>query len=186
MSWSSLRRRFGIEIEPLSSLNSPCIFEEMVFDAKDNIERHVDETAIAVIGEAGIAGAAGEAFDGLVVEAEVEHRVHHAGHRRAGAGADGDEQRIILVAKTGTGDLADASHGGAHFAGQSIRILTVVLIEPGATSVVMGPAAPAGRIGVSARLYFCRRAAFHVCLASAAAAKGIDNFVGSPREVRPL
>ena len=31
----------------------------------------------------------------LLVEAEVEDRVHHARHRELGAGADGDEERVL-------------------------------------------------------------------------------------------
>ncbi len=40
-----------------------------------------------------------QAFGGLVVEAEVEDGVHHAGHGGARARAHGDEQRIAHVAE---------------------------------------------------------------------------------------
>ena len=64
-------------------------------DAQHDIAVHLDEAAIAVIGEARIAGALGQALDGLVVEAEIEHGIHHAGHRGARARADRDQQRIV-------------------------------------------------------------------------------------------
>ena len=55
---------------------------------------HLDQAAVRVVGEARVAGALGEPADGVVVQAEVEDRVHHPGHRDRGAGADGDEQRV--------------------------------------------------------------------------------------------
>ena len=61
------------------------VLEDAVVDAENDVGIHLDEAAIAVVGEAGIAGARGEPFDGAVVEAEVEDRVHHARHRGAGA-----------------------------------------------------------------------------------------------------
>ena len=41
----------------------------------------------------------GEPLDGLRVQAEVQDRVHHPGHRGARAGAHGDEQRVGRVAE---------------------------------------------------------------------------------------
>ena len=55
--------------------------------------------AVAVVGEAGVAGLLGQALDGGVGQAEVEDGVHHAGHRQRGAGADGDQQRVGRVAE---------------------------------------------------------------------------------------
>jgi hypothetical protein len=66
--------------------------ERAVIEAEHDVGIHLDEAAIAVPGEARVAGRGGEALDAGVVEAEVEDRVHHAGHGDAGAGADGDEQ----------------------------------------------------------------------------------------------
>ena len=69
------------------------VLELMMLDAEHDGRIHFDEAAVAVPGEALVAGIAGQRFDGLVVEAEIEHRVHHAGHGGAGARAHGDEQR---------------------------------------------------------------------------------------------
>ena len=78
-----------------------------MLDAEHDVAVHLDEAAVAVVGEARIAARPREAFRRPVVEAEVEDRVHHAGHRGAGAGADGDEQRVIRVPKTRAGDPLD-------------------------------------------------------------------------------
>ena len=56
------------------------ILEHAMIDTEDHIAVHLDEAAIAVIGEARIARQGREAFNSLVVEAEVENGIHHAGH----------------------------------------------------------------------------------------------------------
>ena len=55
--------------------------------AHHHVAVHLDEAAVAVVGEAAIAGLHAQRFDRLVVEAEVEDGVHHARHRVAGARA---------------------------------------------------------------------------------------------------
>ena len=72
---------------------------------------HLDEAAIAVEREAAVAGEFGEAFGGLVVEAEIEDGVHHAGHGGAAARADGDQQRIGRVAEFLAGAAFERGEG---------------------------------------------------------------------------
>ena len=55
----------------------------------------------------------GQAFDDRVVQADVEDRVHHAGHGELGARADGDEQRVLRVAELLAGGLLDLGDVGA-------------------------------------------------------------------------
>ena len=69
--------------------------EVMVRDAEHHVGIHGDEAPVAVIGEAPVAGFLRQRLDGRVVEAEIEHGVHHARHRRARAGAHRDQQRIV-------------------------------------------------------------------------------------------
>ena len=78
-----------------------------MLEAEHHIRIHGDEAAIAVIGEAAVAGQFGERFDGLVVEAEIEHGVHHARHRGAAAGTHRHQQRILGIAERLAGQLAD-------------------------------------------------------------------------------
>ena len=61
------------------------ILEMIVLHAEHHIRIHGDEAAVAVEGEAAVAGAGGNRLDGDVIEAEIEHGVHHARHRGAGA-----------------------------------------------------------------------------------------------------
>lgn len=71
------------------------LLEEVAVDAEDGLAEHLDEAAVRVPRELLVAGLGGEADDGLVGEADVENRVHHAGHRELRAGADGDQQRVV-------------------------------------------------------------------------------------------
>ena len=60
---------------------------------------HLDEAAVAIVGEARIAALGDDGFDGLVVQAEVEDGIHHARHGELGAGAHADQQRVGGVAE---------------------------------------------------------------------------------------
>ena len=75
------------------------VLEQVRVDAHDDVCEHLDEAAVAVPGKAVVARLGGKAEDALVVEAQVEHRVHHAGHGDGGAGAHGDEQRVGRVSQ---------------------------------------------------------------------------------------
>ena len=81
------------------------VFEGIVIKAEHHVRVHLDETAIAVIGKALVTGTRRKALNRLVVEAEIQHGIHHAGHGYAGSRAHRNEQRIGLVAKAGA-DLA--------------------------------------------------------------------------------
>ena len=71
----------------------------------DDVGIHLDKAAVAVISEPLVIGQNLDPFDDLVVDAEVEDRVHHAGHRGARARTDRNEQRIARVAELFAGDL---------------------------------------------------------------------------------
>ena len=58
------------------------VVEDAVLDAKHNVGIHRYEPAIAVVGKAAVATARRQRFHRLIVEAEVEDRVHHPGHGR--------------------------------------------------------------------------------------------------------
>ena len=58
---------------------------------------HRDEPAIRIQGKACIVGLVGQPLDGLRVQAEVQHRIHHPGHGRASPGPHGHQQRVSRV-----------------------------------------------------------------------------------------
>ncbi len=108
------------------------VFEMMVLDAEHDVRIHLDEAAIAVIGEARIARQLGQARDGLVVEPEIEHRVHHAGHRGASTRAHRDQQRLLGRAELGADRTLDRGQGGRDLVLQRIGIAPVVAVIIGA------------------------------------------------------
>ena len=59
------------------------LLEQLVVEAEHHVGIHLDEAAIGVVGKAPVARARRQALDGLIVEPEIEHRIHHAGHRGA-------------------------------------------------------------------------------------------------------
>ena len=73
--------------------------EAVRVDALDHLAVHLDQAPVGVAGEAGVVGRAAEPFDGVVVQTEVEDRVHHPGHRDRGSRAHRDEQRVGGVAE---------------------------------------------------------------------------------------
>ncbi len=108
------------------------VLEMRVLEAEHHVRIHGDEAAIAVIGEAAVAGQFRERLDRLVVEAEIEHGVHHARHRGARAGAHGDQQRIVGIAEHLAGQLADIIERLLDLRLQFLRIGFVVRVEIGA------------------------------------------------------
>ena len=102
----------GIRVEPVILAHDLQRFlEQSVIEAEDHVRVHLDEPAVAVPRKAGIAACFSEPLHRLVVEAEVEDRVHHAGHRDRRARADRDEQRVRRIAQLfahGLFDMRDA------------------------------------------------------------------------------
>ena len=104
-----------------------------LLDAHDDVAVHLDEPAVAVVGEPLVAGRLGQAQHRLVVEPEVEDRVHHARHRVAGARADGDQHgRVDRVTELGAHDLLHRRDAGVHLAVQFRRVGLLVVVEVGA------------------------------------------------------
>ena len=79
--------------------------EVLLADLHDDVGVHLDEAAIAIPGPAGIAGLLCQNLDDLLVQAQVQDGVHHAGHGGAGAGTHGNQQRILQIAELLAGDL---------------------------------------------------------------------------------
>ena len=83
------------------------VLEQVARDPVDDLAVHLDQPAVRVVGEAWVAGALGESADGLVVQAEVEDRVHHPGHRDRRSGANRDEERVLRIAELLAGLLLE-------------------------------------------------------------------------------
>ncbi len=128
-----LGRKLGIERgAAIELVLLEDLLEQMMLHAQHDLAIHLDEAAIAVIGEALVATALGQAHDGLVIEAEIEHRIHHARHRGARTGADRDEQRVFGIAELGADQRFDMPDAGFDRRLEIDRILPIVIIEIGA------------------------------------------------------
>ncbi len=68
-------------------------------DAQHDLAEHLHEAAVGVPGEAFVAGELHQALQCVLVDAQVEHGVHHARHRNRGAGSGRDQQRIRGIAE---------------------------------------------------------------------------------------
>ena len=90
------------------------MLELLLGDIENHVAEHLDEAAIGIIGKTRIIAEFGQGFDGLIVEAEVEDGIHHAGHGELGAGADGDEEGIVARAELLALQLFKLLEGGVH------------------------------------------------------------------------
>ena len=128
-----LGRHLGIEGEAVILLGDLQRFlEGAVIQLQDDIGIHLDEAAIAVPGETLIARLLRQPLDRLVVEAEVQHRVHHARHRHARARADRDQQRVFGIAEALFRHRLDMRDAIGDFVAQFLRKLLAILIIAGA------------------------------------------------------
>ena len=88
---------------PLDASATPYVVEHLLERLLAQIEHHVavhlHEAAVGVIGESRVRRAGHEPLNRVIVEPEVQDRLHHAGHRNGRAGAHGDEQRVSVVAE---------------------------------------------------------------------------------------
>ncbi len=72
----------------LSIGSDPCplfvlvqqVLEVSGIGVKDDFTEHLNEAAVGIVGEALVAGQCHQALDRFIVDAQVEHSVHHAGH----------------------------------------------------------------------------------------------------------
>ncbi len=158
------------------------LFEHVVVQVQDHVGIHLDEAAIGIEGEPAVARQLGQALDRVVVEAEIQHRVHHPGHGGPGARAHGDQQRARGVAKGLAGQPLDSGKALGHLVLQLARIGAAIGVimdaglggdrEPWRHRQAQG--AHLGQIGALAAQQVLHRGV----AVSAAAAKGIDPAVG--------
>jgi hypothetical protein len=108
------------------------LLEIVVTDVEHDVGVHLDEAAVAIVGEALVAGRLGEAQHRLVVEAEVQNRVHHARHRGTGTRAHRDQERIGGIAELDADDLLDLDQRLLDLVLQFGRIGLLVVVKVGA------------------------------------------------------
>ena len=90
----------------------------------------MNEAAVTIPSETGILGRGLESEDRVVVEAEVEDRVHHAWHGVTGAGANRNEEREAFgVTKLGAHALFHLTDAGLDLALELDWVLAAIAVE---------------------------------------------------------
>ncbi len=121
--------QFGVElVAVLGFVLFKNGFEVVVIDVEHHVAVHLNEAAIAVIGEANVARRFGQRFDGLGIEAEVQHRIHHAGHGSARAGTNRQQQRHFGAVELAFHDVFKLGNGRADLILQFARIGFAVVV----------------------------------------------------------
>ena len=121
------------------------VLEALAAEVGHDVAVHLNEPAVRVVREPLVPGRAGEALDRLVVQPEIQDRVHHPGHRDGRARAHRHEQRIVGITQPLAGALLErvrcfaissASPAGNDFA---LRMYStqaaVVIVKPAGTGI---------------------------------------------------
>ena len=104
---------FGVEVvAAIGFFVLENLLEHLVVEAEHNVGIHLDEAAIAVIGEARIMRVMRQRLHGLVVQTQIQDRIHHAGHGCTGSRTHRDQQEIGWVTEPPAGDAPDLGQRG--------------------------------------------------------------------------
>ncbi len=96
--------------------------EHLSVDVEHRLAEHLQQPAIAVPGESGAPADFSQTLHALVVEADVEHRLHHPRHRVHGPGSDAHQQRVVAVAQVPTDLELEPTHGHGDLDTQLARL----------------------------------------------------------------
>ena len=115
----------GVELDVLGDAalcleGGKLLFEELAVDARHDVAEHLHQPAVGVEREPLVARRAREPLDSLVVQAEVEDRVHHARHRDGRPRAHRNEQRVPGVAEALARPLLEPRDRLVDLAGEAV------------------------------------------------------------------
>ena len=88
------------------------VLEQIGVNAHDDIGKHLDKAAVAIPGKTRVLRLRDKALDGIVIEAQVEDRVHHTGHGERSARAHRYKQRVVGVTELLAAAGLEVSLGG--------------------------------------------------------------------------
>jgi hypothetical protein len=110
----------GVRLRPTLPLQpGEGALEEVAVDPVDHLTEHLDQPPVGVVGEARVPRLPGQPLDRVVVQPEIEDRVHHPRHRDGRARAHRHEQGVVVRAERLAGLLLEAPH-----------VLCDLLLEP--------------------------------------------------------
>ena len=71
--------------------------EQFIRHAHRDLAEQLDKAAVCIVAEARVSGLRNLSPQGLAVQAQVQDRVHHAGHRQRRAAAHRHQQRVFCI-----------------------------------------------------------------------------------------
>ena len=108
--------KFGIKLDALGGLDGfQFMFKIVMFHAHHNVAEHLNEATVAVHHKTLVAGFGDHCFNSFGIETEIEHGIHHAGHRNGCAGTHRNQERIRTFAESLSGDFLKAGQSCIHF-----------------------------------------------------------------------
>ena len=112
------------------------LFERLVREPHHDTAEHLDQPAVGIEDEARVGGERDHALGGVLVQADVEHRVHHARHGELRARAAGDKQRVVRIAELPAAQRLDLLQAGdrlfPHAGGEGAAVGEVLVASLGA------------------------------------------------------
>ncbi|MBA7661078.1 hypothetical protein ES703_69090 [subsurface metagenome] len=104
----------------------------LLLDPHHDAAIHLQEPAVAVPGEFGVVRPGRQHLGHLVIDPEIQNRIHHARHRVAGPGAHREEQGVRQIAELLAHRLLDLGEIGLDLGHQGGGILPLVRVVIGA------------------------------------------------------
>jgi hypothetical protein len=114
-----------VEVEVVVGVLGPlggfeCAFERLAGHLAHRFAEHLDQPTVRVPREPVVAaGLLGQPPDARVGQADVEHGLHHAGHRELGARAYRHQQRIVRVTEALAHGALQGGQVRTHLVGQA-------------------------------------------------------------------
>jgi hypothetical protein len=104
------------------------VLELLAIHAQHDLAKQLHKAAIGIGREARVVGELGQAIKGLLVQPQVQHCIHHTGHRELRARAHRHQQRVGRIAKLLAGLLLDILERRQHLIPHAFWELLVVVV----------------------------------------------------------
>ena len=102
----------GVELHMLDNF-----LKAMMINVEHDRPIHLDEAPIGIPGKTRITGSQDQAFNRLVIQAQVQHRIHHARHGNPRAGTHRNQQRAVMITEAVTHRFFHQRQRRAHLRG---------------------------------------------------------------------
>ena len=120
-------RQVDVGVRAASHLHPPQrVLEQVGVDARHHVPEHLHEPSVGVVCEPLVAAGLGQPLHRLVVDAQVQDRVHHARHRDHGARPHRHQQRVVARTQPLADALLERRQVRAQLCVQAVRVAALV------------------------------------------------------------